>query len=182
MRNVLALILSLVSFFFLFESLNAVAVLLDNSFNLWGIVVFVIFMFANYISFAMPAYATACFQKNKWPILTFYVVVILWEIFVFIAVCRLQGFSLLALIVCGSVAMAALVSFAKSREVGICYATELQDLTEQAEWEDWTTNRFLHCKKELDEKHKQIAIMGFVVYGLAILLSILILQAVENAW
>ena len=38
MRNVLALILSLVSFFFLFESLNAVAVLLDNSFNLWGIV------------------------------------------------------------------------------------------------------------------------------------------------
>lgn len=55
MRNVLALILSLVSFFFLFEGLNAVAVLLDNSFNLWGIVVFVIFMFVNYISFAIPA-------------------------------------------------------------------------------------------------------------------------------
>ena len=175
MRNLLSLILGLLSFISLFFLIGTGLFFL-NSLNIWGPLLFLIFMIGCYMISAIPAIGTisAC-RSKKWVILALYIFQAICSVIWVVSILSSEGFALFYLIPFGSIGVYAVCSSLKCLSNEDTYDSRLKFLQQEASYYGWSATEYLHNKEELDKTYSSVSMVGFLILIVSIVLSLLLL-------
>lgn len=176
MRNLLSLVLGMISFLCLFLSVNSLLSFLSTRLNLWSALVYIMYIIANRYVFKLPVLGVISLQSRRWPLLILYAFQVLSMIGFMIITFLYQGFSLLALIVYGQIITLAFFSFLKCLLGGLSYSDELRSLVRRAEDCDWSASEFLEEKALLDASYKATIPIGLAIHVASIIFCVIVLR------
>lgn len=180
MRSLLSIILgilSVMSILLLSSTAVAYLALLD----LWLPLLFVIFVFACWLVYFIPALGTTLASRAKrWVLTMLYAFQLFISIQLVSSILSKEGFALFYIIPYASIGLLAVGSAIKMTLGGISYDSRLKELQQAASYYGASADEFLREKTELDREYTYGSRFGFLILVLSIIIPYVILSIISS--